>query len=86
MSPKSSPWRNGSQESFFGRFKVEFGDPNRFKTEGELIEELYVKIAYFRDSRIKNKLKMSPAKFRLAWQRRQEMISAANLDRQKIAA
>jgi putative transposase len=24
-SPKSSPWRNGAQESFFGRFKVEFG-------------------------------------------------------------
>lgn len=24
-SPQSSPWRNGAQESFFGRFKVEFG-------------------------------------------------------------
>lgn len=32
LAPKKSPWRNGSQESFFGRFKVEFGDPDRFDT------------------------------------------------------
>jgi putative transposase len=41
MSPKASPWRNGAQESFFGRFKVEFGDPERFETLPELIEAIY---------------------------------------------
>lgn len=64
MSPKSSPWRNGSQESFYGRFKVEFGDPERFQTAGELIEELYRQLNYFVNRRIKNKLKMPPQKFR----------------------
>lgn len=64
MSPKSSPWRNGSQESFYGRFKVEFGDPERFETAGELIESLYQQLHYFVNGRIKNKLKMPPQKFR----------------------
>lgn len=33
-SRPSSPWENGYQESFYGKFKVDFGDPNRFKTLG----------------------------------------------------
>lgn len=74
MSPKSSPWRNGSQESFFGRFKVEFGDPNRFDNELELLQALYAHLAYFRDVRIKNKLKMPPAEFRRQWQERQRVF------------
>jgi hypothetical protein len=41
MSPRSSPWWNGSQESFFGRFKVEFGDLDRFETLPDLVEALY---------------------------------------------
>jgi uncharacterized membrane-anchored protein YhcB (DUF1043 family) len=41
MNPKSAPWCNGSQESFFGRFKVEFGEFDRFETYAELLEELY---------------------------------------------
>jgi len=45
-SPKSSPWRNGSQESFFGRFKVEFGDPERFSSLSELMEAIYCYIGY----------------------------------------
>jgi hypothetical protein len=31
MSPKSSPWRNAMQESFYGRFKIALGDVNRFE-------------------------------------------------------
>jgi transposase InsO family protein len=41
MNPKGAPWCNGSQESFFGRFKVEFGDFDRFDTFAELLEALY---------------------------------------------
>ena len=67
MSPKSSPWRNGSQESFFGRFKVEFGDPERFETLAELIEALFQHLHYFTNLRIKNRLKMPPATFRARW-------------------
>ena len=66
-SPKSSPWRNGSQESFFGRFKTEFGDPDRFESIAELIEELYRMLHYFSHVRIKTRLKMAPAAFRKRW-------------------
>jgi len=67
LSPKSSPWRNGSQESFFGRFKVEFGDPDRFETPAEFLEALFVHLHYFTHLRIKNRLKMPPATFRQRW-------------------
>jgi len=35
-SQKGCPWENGYQESFYGKFKVEMGDPSRFETLGEL--------------------------------------------------
>lgn len=60
-SDKSSPWQNGYQESFFGRFKDEVGDINRFETAGELIEELYHHIHYYNTKRIHTALKMPPA-------------------------
>ena len=34
VSAKASPWQNGYKESFFGRFKDEFGDISRFDTAG----------------------------------------------------
>ena len=34
-NPKSAPWCNGSQESFFGRFKVEFGEFERPIEQGD---------------------------------------------------
>jgi putative transposase len=71
MNPKGSPWCNGSQESFFGRFKVEFGDFERFDTYADLLEALYEQLRYFTHDRIKTKLKMSPAAFRDAWEARQ---------------
>lgn len=67
MSSKASPWRNGSQESFFGRFKVEFGDPDRFETTADFLEALFEHLHYFAHHRIKNRLKMPPAEFRELW-------------------
>jgi transposase InsO family protein len=67
MNPKGSPWCNGSQESLFGRFKIEFGDPDRFATLAELVEALYSQLHYHSNTRIKNKLKMAPAEFRRRW-------------------
>lgn len=63
VSAKASPWQNGWNESFFGRFKDEFGDINRFETVGELIEEIYSQIRYYNEGRIHRSLKMPPAKF-----------------------
>lgn len=64
MSRKASPWENGHQESFFGHFKLEAGDLNRFESLGELIEYIYNQIYYYNNKRIHSVLKMTPAEFR----------------------
>jgi len=63
MSEKASPWENGYQESFYSQFKVELGDPNRFKTLGELAVTIYEQIYYYNNQRIHTILKMPPALF-----------------------
>jgi putative transposase len=60
VSDKASPWQNGYQESFFGRFKKEFGDINRFETTGEMIEAIYQYINYYSTKRIHTALKINP--------------------------
>jgi putative transposase len=75
MNPKGSPWCNGSQESFFGRFKTEFGDFNRFETLADLLEALYAQLDYFSNRRIKTKLRMAPAQFRERWLESQQQLS-----------
>ena len=59
-SKRSSPWENGHQESFFGRFKQELGNPHRFKTLDELIEAIYRQIYYYNNKRIHRALKTTP--------------------------
>lgn len=63
VSDPASPWQNGYQESFFGRFKQEFGDFNRFDTASELIEAIYSQIHYYNYDRIHTTLKMPPVQF-----------------------
>lgn len=63
VSAKGSPWENGFKESFYGRFKEEFGDINRFETIGELIEEIYQQIYYYNHKRIHTALMMPPAEY-----------------------
>jgi putative transposase len=63
VSDVASPWQNGYCESFFGRFKQEFGDPNRFETVGKLIEAIYAHIHYYNHYRIHTALKMSPVDY-----------------------
>lgn len=64
VSDKGAPWQNGYKESFFGRFKDEFGDPDRFDSLGELIAAIYEHINYYNQRRIHTALKMPPAVFR----------------------
>jgi len=64
MSAKGSPWQNGHQESFFGHFKLEAGDLNRFNSLGELIEYIYGQVYYYNHKRIHSILKMIPAEKR----------------------
>ncbi len=57
------PWENGYQESFYGKFKAEFGDPERFNTLGELVAEIYLAIHRYNTLRIHSSLLMSPRQF-----------------------
>jgi transposase InsO family protein len=61
MSRKASPWENGYQESFYSQFKVDLGDPNRFKSLAELTVALHQQILYYNNKRIHSTLKMPPA-------------------------
>jgi len=63
MSKKSSPWENGFQESFYGKFKLELGHPKCYETTGELMEAIALQIHYYNHKRIHTTLKMPPAVF-----------------------
>lgn len=63
MSDKGSPWQNGYQESFYDKFKIDLGDPNRFDSLGELVFEIYRTIHTYNTTRIHTALKMSPREF-----------------------
>jgi putative transposase len=65
MSSKGSPWQNGYQESFYDKFKIDLGDPNRFDSLGELVYEIYHTIYIYNTTRIHTALKMSPREFAL---------------------
>lgn len=62
-SAPGCPWENGYQESFHSQFKVDFGDPSRYKTLGELVSAVYWTIYAYNNTRIHSALKMSPNEF-----------------------
>ena len=62
-SRKGCPWENGYQESFYDKFKVELGDPNRFAILGELVAEIYRTVHVYNTLRIHTALKMPPRAF-----------------------
>jgi putative transposase len=64
-SAPGCPWENGYQESFYSQFKVDLGDPGRFKTLGELVFAIYQTVYVYNNSRIHSALKMSPVQFAL---------------------
>jgi transposase InsO family protein len=68
------PWENGYQESFYGKFKTDLGDPNRFDTLGELVAEIYRTVWYYNHERIHSALRMPPRQF--AQLQKQRMIEA----------
>jgi transposase InsO family protein len=60
-----SPWQNGYQESFYDKFKIELGDPNRSISLGHLVAEIYRTVWTYNHTRIHSALKMSPRQFAL---------------------
>lgn len=63
MSAAGCPWENGYQESFYGKFKVDLGDPNRFDTLGALVHAIYQTMYIYNTSRIHTALKQAPRAF-----------------------
>jgi len=74
MSNKASPWENGYQEAFYSQFKVDLGDPNRYKKLGELAVAVYLQIYYYNYQRIHLELKMPPA----VYTERQKVVALNN--------
>jgi transposase InsO family protein len=68
-SKPGCPWENGYQESFYGKFKVDLADPNRFNSLGELIFAIYQTIYTYNNYRIHSALKMSPKAFALSFEK-----------------
>lgn len=62
-SKPGCPWENGYQESFYDKFKVDLGDPDRFQTLGELVAEIYRTLWEYNHTRIHSALRMPPAVF-----------------------
>jgi putative transposase len=62
-SRPGSPWENGYQESFYDKFKVDLGDPNRFKSLGELVAEIYRTLWEYNHTRTHSALNMPPSVF-----------------------
>lgn len=64
-SAPGCPWENGYQESFYSQFKIDLGDPGRFKTLGELVLAIYQTVWQYNHTRIHTALKMPPVQFAL---------------------
>lgn len=62
-SAPGCPWENGYQESFYDKWKIDFGDPSRFSSFGELVSEVYRSIWLYNNERIHTALKMTPTQF-----------------------
>lgn len=62
-SDRGSPWQNGFKERFYGTFKDELGDANKFKDLAELYEGIALTIYYYNHKRIHTSIKMSPAAY-----------------------
>jgi transposase InsO family protein len=65
FADKASPWQNGFQESFYGKFKVDLGHMEQFASLGALIEAIYQTMYYYNNKRRHTSLNMSPVQFKI---------------------
>lgn len=64
MSAKSSPWHNGYQESFYGKFKEELESLNQCQSLGEAIAQISSQINYYNSKRLHTAHRMAPTQKR----------------------
>jgi transposase InsO family protein len=82
MSKKSSPWENGFQESFYGKFKQELGSLNQYESMEKAIEAIYRQIYYYNHQRIHTTIRDIPVNFRRkCLEQNQRQLQAESLER-----
>lgn len=64
MSAKSSPWQNGYQESFYGKFKQELESLNQRQSLGEAIATISSQINYYNTKRLHTAHRLAPTQKR----------------------
>lgn len=74
FADKASPWQNGFQESFYGKFKVDLGYMEQFETVGALIEGIYQTMYYYNNLRRHTSLNMSPIQFKQLYYSKKEAL------------
>jgi putative transposase len=74
FADKASPWQNGFQESFYGKFKVDLGHMEQFESLGELIEAIYQTMYYYNNKRRHTSLHMSPVQFKRNYYSQKEAL------------
>jgi putative transposase len=73
------PWESGYQESYYDKFKVDLGDPHRFRSLGELVAEIYRTIWEYNHIRIHSSLDMPPVVFAKKIKKHQQEIHQVNV-------
>lgn len=79
MSKKWSPWENGGQESYYGKFKLELDSPNAYACIEDLIAAIHYRIYYYNHERIHTALKMPPRKFASIIREREEILKKQSI-------
>ncbi|SRR5258708_18775820 len=74
FADKASPWQNGFQESFYGKFKVDLGYMEQFESLGALIAGIYQTIYYYNNKRRHTSLSMSPVQFKRKYYVKKEAL------------
>jgi putative transposase len=85
MSKKSSPWENGFQESFYGKFKDEL-ELNTFPKHAsfaELYNFITNQIDYYNNYRIHTTIRNIPARFRLEYDDKTETLTKKQIKQLK---
>ena len=87
MSKKGSPWENGTQESFYGKFKLDLGSIEDCRTIGEAVARIHMAVAYYNNERIHTSLKMPPVIFKercIQLQLAQQLVENMALESSKV--
>jgi putative transposase len=80
MSTKWSPWQNGAQESYYGKFKLELWDTKQYETREHLILAIHRQISYYNQKRLHTTIRDTPRGFRKKHEEKVRILLSKNTD------